>query len=442
MFPGLLKAASASAPRRGYGWVIVGVSATSNSLAWSARSTFALFYVALLAEFGWPRGQAALGYSLSWLLLIVFSPLGGWLYDRFGARVVVAIGGLLLGAGMALTGRAEALWQYYLAFGVLGAAGIALIMMPAAAVTSGWFVTGRGTALGIISAGASASAVIFYPLNAWLIGAFGWRDAMAVYGLIIALGVAPAAVLLYRTRPPDAGRAPHAPAPASPPPAANPGSPADVDWTLAGALRTYQLWAAFAMWALGVIGYQIMTTHQVAHALDRGFDASTVAWVFGLAGLFTTAGNLVGGALSDRWGRAWVFALGSLIGVAGIACFSRLAGPDDLRGLLAYAVAGFGFGMRISLLSAIPADLFQGRNFGAILGFVNGGGGLGGFIGPFLGGYLFDLTGDYQVAFAASALAIVASAVAAWIAARPPGRPRPRRGSEQPDRVPMGGGTV
>jgi nitrate/nitrite transporter NarK len=72
--------------------------------------------------------------------------------------------------------------------------------------------------------------------------------------------------------------------------------------------------------------------------------------------------------------------------------------------------------MRISLLTAIPADLFAGRSFGAILGFTNGGGGLGGFIGPFLAGYLFDRTGEYQLAFAVSALAIVGSAVAVWVA--------------------------
>lgn len=394
-----------------YRWVIVAVSASASSLAWSVRSTFALFYVALLSEFGWQRGEAALGYSLSWLLLIVFSPLGGWLGDRFGARVVVAAGGLLLGAGMALTGRVQGLGGYYVAFGVLGAAGIALIMMPAFATASRWFATGRGTALGLISAGASASAVIFYPLNAWLIAALGWRAAMAVYGLVIVLAVVPAAALLYRPAPSRAAAAPD--------PAAG-----GAEWTLASALRTSQLWAAFAMWGLGVIGYQIMTTHQVAHALDRGFDAATVAWVFGLGGLFTTAGNVAGGILSDRWGRARVFGLGSGIGLAGIAFFARLSGPDDLPGLLAYAAAGFGFGMRISLLSAIPADVFQGRHFGAILGFANAGGGLGGFIGPFLGGYLFDVTGDYRLAFAVSALAVTGSAVAAWLAAR---RPAPAR---------------
>ena len=183
------------------------------------------------------------------------------------------------------------------------------------------------------------------------------------------------------------------------------------------ALRSVPFWAVFAMWGFGVIGYQIVTTHQVAHALDRGFSAATLGWVFGLGGACTVAGNVIGGFLSDRWGREWVFALGSAIGIAGIGCLGWLDGPEDFLLLLGYVVAGVGFGMRISLLAAIPADLFAGRHLGVILGAAQGGGGLGGFIGPFLGGWLFDVTGSYQIAFAVAALAIAASAVAAWVAA-------------------------
>jgi MFS family permease len=177
------------------------------------------------------------------------------------------------------------------------------------------------------------------------------------------------------------------------------------------------------MWGFGVIGYQIMTTHQVAHALERGFSAVTLGWVFGLGGACTVAGNVIGGSLSDRWGRERVFALGSAIGIAGIGSLAWLDGPEDLLFLLGYVVAGVGFGMRISLLTAIPADLFAGRNLGVILGAAQGGGGVGGLIGPFLGGWLFDVTGSYLIAFAVAALAIAVSAVAAWVAA-------PRRARE------------
>src|SRR5690349_2882079 len=191
------RAGIAGTPSR-YRWVQVGVSAIVNSLAWSVRSTFALFYVALLTEFAWRRGEATLGYSFSWLLLLLFSPLAGWLYDRWGARLVVPAGGLLLGLALALTGRVTTLWHYYLAFGLLGGAGIAFIQVPAAAIVSRWFVRSRGVAMGIISAGASASAIVFYPLNTHLILAFGWRRALLMFGCLIAAVTIPLAALLYR----------------------------------------------------------------------------------------------------------------------------------------------------------------------------------------------------------------------------------------------------
>jgi MFS family permease len=401
-----------------YRWIVVGVSATVNALAWSVRSTFAAFYVALLGEFAWRRGEAAVGYSLSWLLLIVCSPLAGWLYDRWGARRLVPVGGLLLGVALVLTGRVTTLWQYDLAFGVLGGAGIAFIQIPAAAIVSRWFARSRGAAMGVVSAGASASAIVFYPLNTYLIVVFGWRTALAIFGLLVAVVTIPLAAALYRD--PPAGVDGRRAATVDRTPAAT------GDWTLRMALRSVPFWAVFTMWGFGVIGYQIVTTHQVAHALERGFSAVTLGWVFGLGGACTVAGNVLGGALSDRWGREWVFAVGSAIGIGGIGCLGWLDGPADLLLLLGYVVSGVGFGMRIALLAAIPTDLFAGRHLGVILGAAQGGGGLGGFIGPFLGGWLFDVTGSYQIAFALAALAIAASAVAAWVAAPRRARaPRP-----------------
>jgi MFS family permease len=174
------------------------------------------------------------------------------------------------------------------------------------------------------------------------------------------------------------------------------------------------------MMVLGTIGFQIMATHQVAHAVDRGFAQATVVWLFAFGAGSMMAGNLLGGWLSDRVGRGWVFALGSLVAVAGIGCLAFVRGPDDLPLLLLYTASGVGFGMRIAQLSAIPADVFSGPSLGAILGVVQaGGGGLGGAIGPFLGGWLFDVTGSYGWAFVAAAVAITGSAVAAWLAARP-----------------------
>ena len=395
-------------------WTVVGVSTGVNALAWGARSTFALFYVAMLEEFAWGRGPTALGYSLSWLGFVVFAPVAGWLSDRWGTRTVVTVGGVILGVALALTGQVTSLAQYYLCFGVLGAAGIAGMLIPSTTIVTRWFVRSRGTAMGVLSAGGPGSAVAFYPLNAWLIASLGWRMALVAFGGIVAAATISLA-LLYREPPANEDR-----------PAGGVDTRRSPDtrvaseaWTLRRALRSIRLWAAFAMTALGVIGFQIMATHQVAHAVDRDFRQDMVVWLFAFGAGCMMAGNLLGGWLSDRVGRGWVFVLGTVVAILGIGCLALIRGPQDLVLLVLYTVSGFGFGMRIAQLSTIPADVFSGPNLGAILGVVQAGGGLGGAIGPFLGGWLFDVTGSYRLAFVAACVAIAGSAVAAWFAARP-----------------------
>ena len=186
-------------------WTVVGVSTTVNALAWGTRSTFALFYVAMLEEFAWGRGPTALGYSLSWLGFVFFAPLAGWLSDRWGTRMVVTGGGVILGAALALTGQVTSLAQYYLCFGLLGGAGIAGMLIPSTTIVTRWFVRSRGTAMGVLSTG-PGSAVVFYPLNAWLIEMLGWRMALVSFGGIVATATV-LLTLLYREPPP-----PHRPA--------------------------------------------------------------------------------------------------------------------------------------------------------------------------------------------------------------------------------------
>jgi len=196
------------------------------------------------------------------------------------------------------------------------------------------------------------------------------------------------------------------------------------------------------MTALGVIGFQIMATHQVAHAVDRDVPRDTAVWLFAFAAGCMMAGNVLGGWLSDRVGRGWVFVLGTVVAILGILCFALMRGPQDRVLLLLYAVSGFGFGMRIAQLSTIPADVFAGPHLGAILGVVQAGGGLGGAIGPFLAGWLFDVTNSYRLAFLTACVAVAGSAVAAWFAARPmAGAPAPRPGEPRSAREEQAGGT-
>ncbi len=400
-----------------YGWWIVAAAFTINAFAWSTRASFAVVYDAMLKDLGWSRAEAVLGYAISWLVLAAFAPLTGWLYDRAGPRVVVPTGGCALAAGLLATSRATVAWQYDLSYGVLVGFGIAATLSPGNALVSRWFVRRRGTALGVVAAGSSLGTLVSLPVVAWAIAVVGWRTALVWYGLVLLILLTVLPALVYRTSPRSLGLEPDGgggPAPA------RVRIRAERTWTAHAAAGTFVFWATFVMLMLGVVAFQVVTTHQIAFTTDKGIGAERAAAIFGLVGVFQLVGNLTGGVLSDRWGRQRVFIAGSVLGLAAIVLLASVAGPGDLWKLYAFAAAmGIGFGARISLLSAIPADAFAGPSFGLVLGMLQAGSGLGGFAGPTLGGVIYDASGSYMAAFAAAGAAVLLSGAAAWFA-RPP----------------------
>ena len=118
-----------------------------------------------------------------------------------------------------------------------------------------------------MAAGSSLGTVVSLPLVAGLVAAVGWREALPWYSAALLLALIPLPALFYRSSPralrlvPD-GRIDDAPAAAR--------ITSERAWSVWEANRTTTFWDAFGMLLLGVVAYQVLTTHQVAHATDRG----------------------------------------------------------------------------------------------------------------------------------------------------------------------------
>src|SRR3989442_7370054 len=76
--------------------------------------SFPVFFVALLEEFGWPRGATAAAFSISSIVQGAFSPVVGILVDRIGPRRVMLGGAFVLGSACVLASRIDSLWSLYL----------------------------------------------------------------------------------------------------------------------------------------------------------------------------------------------------------------------------------------------------------------------------------------------------------------------------------------
>ena len=102
--------------RQGWSTVLASAFGACVGLTGLAFYTFGLFVKPLSAEFGWSRGQVALG--LTWITLgtVLTAPVVGWLIDRYGVRRVAAPSLLGLALAYALLSRIDgAIVTFYLA---------------------------------------------------------------------------------------------------------------------------------------------------------------------------------------------------------------------------------------------------------------------------------------------------------------------------------------
>ena len=170
-------------------WIIVALLFVATGLSFLDRQVLSLAIIKIKAEFlmtdveyGWVNTAFLLSYA------IMFT-LGGWLIDRFGTRIGLAVSVGLWSLSSAFHGLTQNVWQlgtarFFLGLGEGGA-------FPGAAkgVTE-WFPhKERGLAMGIAIGGAALGAVIAPPLTVYLTSLFGWRGTFVVTGIIGGLWV-------------------------------------------------------------------------------------------------------------------------------------------------------------------------------------------------------------------------------------------------------------
>jgi len=90
-----------------YGYVILALCFNNMFLMRGIVGSFGVFYVALLEDFGWSSGIIASIASVNALVYAISSPLIGWAFDRLGPRILMPLGGVLMGIGLFLSGTSD-----------------------------------------------------------------------------------------------------------------------------------------------------------------------------------------------------------------------------------------------------------------------------------------------------------------------------------------------
>jgi MFS family permease len=357
----------------------------------------------IAADLGSARSTAALAASLGW----VGSGLGaiplGWIAERVGMRRMVVFGGIMIGAGLALSATGGT-WQLLAGHGLLiGVLGSGAVNVPLMVYVSRWFDRRRGSALALVSSGQYVAGAIWPTMIAIGVEQAGWRPTMLVFGIATALAILPVALLCLHPPPVEVGIASRS-----------------VSIRTGGNALGMSKRAAFNL--LSIAGFlccvpmAMPSGHIVALCSDVGIRPAQGALMLSVLLGSAFISRQFWGWLSDRIGGLRTILAASICQAAALSGF--LFTQDEVGLFMVAAAFGLGFSGIIPAYVLVLREIFPVEEASwrvPVWFFINL---CGMAMGGWLAGFLYDQMGSYGPAFMAGiAFNLANIAVIGWLAA-------------------------
>jgi MFS family permease len=307
----------------------------------------------------------------------------GTLSDRWGPRIVVLTGSVVLAAGLALASRATSLLEFQLIFGLVVGSATAAIFAPMMACVTGWFETHRSLAVSLVSAGMGMAPMTMAPLTAWLVSIYDWRTVLLIIAAIAAATMIPVALLVRR---PPALAAPNAVASSD----AEPQS----EISVSEAIRSPQFIILLLTNFFCCAAHSGPIFHTVSYAITCGIPMIAAVSIYSVEGLAGMGGRIAFGLLGDRLGAKRVLVTGLFLQAFAILAYVSVSA---LPGFYAVAtMVGFIYAGVMPLYAVIARENFPLKMMGTVIGGTAMAGSLGMATGPLTGGIIYDSFASYS----------------------------------------------
>jgi MFS family permease len=368
-----------------YRWVIVGAGGLLGCIAIGAMFSLPVFLRPIAQDTGWSITGVSTSMTLAFIAMALGSIAWGSLSDRWGPRVVVLAGSVILAGSLALASRSRSLLAFQLLFGVLVGGAAAAIFAPMMACVTGWFDTRRSLAVSLVSAGMGMAPMTMSPLAAWLVTHHDWRASMLIISGVVAVVMIPVAFLVRR--PPVLAGAR----------AAMPGMDTAPVMSRAHALRSPQFLVLLLTNFFCCAAHSGPIVHTVSYAVTCGIPLILAVSIYSVEGLAGLGGRVAFGLLGDRFGARQVLVVGLLVQAFGTLGY--LAARELATFYTVAAIFGFIYAGVMPLYSVIARENFPLGMMGTIIGGMAMAGGLGMATGPVVGGMIYDADASYTWLF-------------------------------------------
>ncbi len=412
---------AAHKPRIYYGWIIVGVVFFAHLLGNGIMNIpLGAILKPMTDDTNWTRTQVTLAGTIGSIASSFLAPMSGRLVDRYGPRMLMTFGSVLLGSVFFALSYVQFLWQFYFLY-IVGrmTSGNSLQGIPSNTAVINWFVRMRGRAVGITTSATYIGGATQAFLARYLTQAFGWRSVWLTFGLLTwGIMIIPCALLLRR-RPEDMGLRPDGDSEEDPGKTTGPARKVikEERWPVRAAVRTRAFWFLSIAFALQQVALASTLVHQVAYFTDKGVPYGTAVAGLGLFALLGALGQFLWGFIAERVDVRYCIVINFLLGLLGL--FILLNATDKTSVLLFTLTFGFAIPSMLSLSAIIYANYFGRLSIGSIRGAIAPFQSVGVASGPLLTAIVFDAFDSYVPAFVAFALFFLIGIVLVLMSKKP-----------------------
>jgi predicted MFS family arabinose efflux permease len=281
-------------------------------------------------------------YALAYLLS---APLFGAISDRVGRRSMILAGMMVLGIGTILTGFGSSLTAL-LVFRALTGVGAGMVEPGVYALIGDRFSYGqRGRAVGLVTGTLIASTLFGVPLGGYLAELSSWRFTFWLIGGLAILAIAAVYAGLPQDRPAEqaAGETPDLPS-----------TPGRFRAAISTPSVSFALLATF-LWFGGLQG--TFANIGLYYTLNFGFGVAQNGLMLMVAGLASVAGSVVGGRLSDAFGKRAVVSASSVLAATCVLVLTSIAAQNLLAAITAHVLWAAAFASGQAALTALISEL-------------------------------------------------------------------------------------
>ncbi|MBM3594731.1 MAG: MFS transporter, partial [Alphaproteobacteria bacterium] len=346
------------------GWKVAFAAMAGFSLSATFTFTFGAFIQPLEEEFGWSRGNIALGMSIITLVGALLSPPIGMLVDRWGPRRLGVPGALLFAVGLGTLGLTTGdIWVWWGQCFLLAFAFIMIKPLIWTTAVASTIDKQRGLAFAVAMCGNGIASTFTPSLATWAIAEYGWRMAFPIVGATVGLIAFPilffflhsgADKVLARAKRDGADRTLTV-------------EPKAVLYGLA--MREALRKPAFYKIGLGAFLFTVAAIGIVPNLIpilsSFGISRGEQAAIAGVVGISSIVGRLVTGVLLDRYNPNIIAGVTVLLPV--ISCLLLLQSPGSVPvAIVAALIIGVALGSEVDVIAFVTARQFGTLRYGTI----------------------------------------------------------------------------